>query len=228
VDDQSLNRSQVVSYREIIFNEGGWHVTNIDWYAFTWEAFVTILAGVLAFVAGGGAIIGTVAIGKRQAAILREQTDIQARLTNIEELKLRSELFEDRFKAYVAVRKWIQFHVSHASAPGDRGSASEPKEAQIREDYFSALDRARFLFSPSVYANLNRLHRSSMEVTLSGLKMAEPGEEANHHEHVRTKWEALRELHAAWDDLGSVFGDELNLSVHGSVHGNTTTGVVPD
>lgn len=194
-------------------------LSHIDWSGFSWEAFATLAAGLLGFIAGGGAIIGAVIVGRRQATILLEQTAIQARLSNIEELKLRTELFEDRFKVYVAVRKWIQFHLSHGYGPGDRASASEPGEEKVRSEYFAALDRARFLFRPSVYNNLNRLHRASMEVTLSGLQMEEPTEQANHHIHVKAKWAAMRELDAAWDNLGSVFGDELNLSVHGGVHG---------
>ena len=60
---------------------------SIDWGALTWEAAATFATGVLA---GGGAVF----IGLLQNKILASQQ-------NVERLRLKSELFDKRYRVFV-------------------------------------------------------------------------------------------------------------------------------
>ncbi|HAV49723.1 MULTISPECIES: hypothetical protein [unclassified Brevundimonas] len=202
------------------------------WSSFSWEAFATIFAGVLAFIAGGGAIIGAIIIGKRQAAILKEQTAIQARQAliaeralDIEELKVRTELFKDRFEVYQATREWLNFIVMYARLPGTAGQDIDPVEGEreMHAAFFQQLDRARFLFRPSVYDRLNGIVDQGWAMRLSQRKASRAKDDEARVKFIDAEHDALNSLSQAHSELSAIFGEELNLSSHGSVHGDLPT-----
>lgn len=201
----------------------------VHWNTFTWEAFATLFAGVLAFVAGGGAIIGAVIVGKRQATILKEQADIQARQAqiagralDIEELKVRTELFDDRFKVYQATREWLNFIVMYARLPGASGEGVGPVEGEreLNAQFFQQLDRARFLFRPSVYERLRRVVDEGWAIRLNQRKALRATDDEARGRFVDAEDAAFNNVRQAHSELSAIFGEELNLSSHGSVHGD--------
>jgi hypothetical protein len=73
------------------------------WAAFSWEAFATLATGVLA-------VSGAVVIGVLQVGIQARQSAILERQVGLHELKLRSDLFERRFRVYEATPPISSYH----------------------------------------------------------------------------------------------------------------------
>ena len=118
---------------------------SIDWCAFTWQAFATLVTGVAAT---GGAIF----IGTRQLAINRAQVKVaagQARIANIQavtaRMAQRSALFEKRYAVYTAIQDYIRKSMY---------VKNEDWMTLPLEPLQEALQKARFLFPPSVRSSL--------------------------------------------------------------------------
>ena len=121
----------------------------INWQAFDWASFATLVAGTAAVVAA--AVIGRqqIGIGRRQADIADAQRNLQASLDIRDELHLRSALFDRRFQVYYATRRWLLAFVVEAAAPSDE------RERAFRE----AMELTPFLFDSIVYDRLDALWR---------------------------------------------------------------------
>jgi hypothetical protein len=185
----------------------------IEWTAFTWEAFATLVTGILA-------VIAAVVIGVRQSGIASAQTDIAGRQADIagrqaeilqkqvalDELKLRADLFEKRFAVYDATRHILSQAIQDSKRPA-RGDERETA-------FLIAKDQATFLFRPSVSDDL---HSIWMSICASQAVRAEM--DANFARD-RDYGEGLPEKqlnHSLWQaerlrTLSDVFGDELKLT----------------
>lgn len=120
----------------------------IDWCAFTWEAFATLVTGVA--VVGGAYVVGA------------RQTKILDRQVALEEHKARADLFETRFAVYRQVREAM----SLAITPED--GLWRPPEPMFEE----AFDRARFLFRQEVIEALEAVRISLEAVRVARIKCA--------------------------------------------------------
>lgn len=187
----------------------------------TWEGVSTLVAGFLAV--GGATIVGLRQTGimKKQVAIARRQTDIQEGLANIEGLKLKSDLFDRRFEVYDAVRRWLSFIVGEARSP--RPTRADGDEGACLDRFLVAWDRSRFLFRPEVYRRLEELRKLSHALHFHQQSQRRPlNDDAaieEHGKHAERERGILLEFASVLEDLSQVFGDELNLSIHGAVHG---------
>ncbi|MNQ94027.1 hypothetical protein D3C85_1095210 [compost metagenome] len=186
---------------------------------FSWEAFATILAGILAFVAGVGAIIGAVFVGKRQVNILDQQAKIANKALEIEELKIRVEIFEKRLAVYDATRDWINFILMYARAPGrPTHHPEEPREREIARTFYEQMDRARFLFRPEVYIRLTELFSLSSQLRIHQGRARRAIEDADIERHLDAEHNILNTISTT--SLSNLFGNELNLSIYGATHGD--------
>lgn len=105
---------------------------------------------------GALAVGAAVLVGLRQAKIMAEQTAIANRQVELEVLKLRSDLFDRRVQVYESAHRWLGTILQTAAAP----------EGDMRREYGRAMDRAKFLFRPQVYARMKELWDLSVRLTL--------------------------------------------------------------
>lgn len=201
-----------------------YHVT---WSSFTWEAFATILAGALAFAAGVIAVIGAVKVGSSQTDLLAKQAAIAERQVALSELTLRAELFQDRVKVYDGVRSWLRFIVMHGRAPGmarpNDGIHEVPGENALNDQFIDAWDRSRFLFRPAVFQELERLRVQSHDLRLQQVMQIAPADPVGREHRIERELEHMLNFGDTAQRLSTIFGDELNLSMHHTVHGPLPT-----
>jgi dsDNA-binding SOS-regulon protein len=106
---------------------------SINWCAFTWEAFATILTGV-------SAVAGAVWVARGQMKIQNKQTHIQA-------YALRSDLFDRRYKIFDETRKFL------TNIPPSRESDYHDAKSQFQ----AAREEALLLFDNNVLDGLQEI-----------------------------------------------------------------------
>lgn len=104
-----------------------------------WEAVATFTAGI-------AAVAGAVVIGFRQAAILDRQVEI-------EQLKVKTDLFDKRFSTYVATADFLT-HV--------HPYMEDPTKAKVH-DWLLKCRESQFLFDAPVYENLREVFDKANE-----------------------------------------------------------------
>jgi len=112
---------------------------NIAWCGFTWEAFATLMTGVLAV---GAAVY----VGRRQTKIMDEQTAIAKRQVDLEHLKLRADLFDRRMAVFETTDRWL----------GEFWAHGKPATGDIERDFICATDTAKLLFRPAVAEQMRK------------------------------------------------------------------------
>jgi hypothetical protein len=151
----------------------------IAWHDFSWEAFATLTTGVLA-------VAAAIVVGLRQLSILAAQA-------RLEELKLRSDLYDRRYEVFQAARNWIGFVFRTGRAP----------DIQDEEfaDFMLGIQAARFLFSKKVVDELTSWHEM-------GARMRLLTTQNKHAEATNVK----QDLIARGDKMYELFGGEMSVS----------------
>ncbi len=175
----------------------------------SWEAFATLLTGVLA-------VTAALIVGTKQTQIQTKQVLIQNRLADLEEFKLRQALFEERYKVYNASRKWLVATLKYGRPPyptNDLSEAQRELEHKLADEFFDALDRSRFLFPPGVREVLFKMWSAGKDLTHSDNTLErdtstqeQRGKAADKHD------EAFNYLKGLLPDFSKLFGDDLILS----------------
>ncbi|MEP6869902.1 MAG: hypothetical protein ABJA20_15460 [Novosphingobium sp.] len=164
--------------------------TGIAWCSFTWEAFATLAAGFMA-------VFAAFIVGLRQTQILMRQAAIQ-------ELAVRSELFDRRYENYETVRDFLQAALS---------LTSEPDQA-ARDKFFTAKREARFLFGPEVHDGLDLIWKNCSEMFVASSLVAKgfAPEGYDYQAEVKRKYEYFRKTSAAFDGLHDLY-HQLKLDI---------------
>ena len=176
----------------------------IYWSSLSWEAFATL-------VTGGGAVTAALVIGLRQMGIARDQVGIAdrqsrilAKQVHLEELRLRTELFERRFAVYQATREFLADIMRSAAEP-ERG---------LQQKFLTAIDQSKFLFRTSVHDDLTDIWRRSCNFFATKSIMShlfestgDYGAENVENEHAYLLWLVQR-----LENLSDLFGEEAKLS----------------
>lgn len=180
----------------------------IDWQEFTWEAFATLLTGL-------AAVVAAVIVGLRQAAIQREQVAVAARQTKIldrqtalAELTLRNDLFEKRHDVYRATKNLLIKAVQNGGWVSYNDS--------IRHDFLIAMDKATFLFRPSVKNDLQVIWEKVNEGTFVHDEMQALYQREGHYgqDFPKQSYDISIWITGRLPTLSDVFGHELRLSDH--------------
>ena len=119
----------------------------IQWCQFDWQSSATLTTGLAAVI--GAVFVGwkQAGIAERQADISEQQTSILGRQVELEEAKLRADLFQKRLETYEVT---ADFALHIAEIP-----ATDPKAEERIRAFASKLQESRFLFSqPTVYQTL--------------------------------------------------------------------------
>ncbi|MBB5687656.1 hypothetical protein [Sphingobium boeckii] len=145
----------------------------IHWCNFDWQSFSTLFTGI-------AAVVGAVIVGLKQTGISSKQTDILDRQVELEEAKLRADLFERRLETYEATADFV-IHIS--SMP-----ESDPKaEARIQR-FNSKMRESQFLFSDqNVYQTLLGFWDKGNAARLDRALSFAEHEEGRKHDPERTK-----------------------------------------
>lgn len=156
----------------------------VDWAEFTWQAFATLMTGVLAVVAATSVALRQIALQK-QIADTANQTAL---------LKIKTDLFDKRVAVYEDVRVWIDTVIDTAN------NATSQDHATMR----AAIDRSQFLFAPAV---TTRLHDLFDDAVRHALHKRDP--DAMDNAKADAAWKRL--FKASNDGLYDLFGDELRM-----------------
>lgn len=180
------------------------------------EGAATVWAALIGLIGAFAAIAGAVVVGLRQSKIMTRQSDIMStqtgiaeRVAEIEEMKLKSDLFDARFDVYHATREWIRFIIGEARPPR-QGVNALPGEEEIIRTFVAEWDRSRFLFKPSVHAELQRLLTLSHQ--LHAHQQMQKSIQASGIDHVAAEFEIHTEFALVGEHVSAIFGDELVLT----------------
>lgn len=177
----------------------------IYWDQFTWEAFATLLAALLA-------VAGAVAVGLRQVAIQQRQAEIA-------DLEVRSTLWRERLAVYDATRAYLAHIVTKASVPGrpapSLATGGPPVAPEIAAAFFAAMDRAQFLFQPTVHQNLVDIWRTAEELA-TVRNSADISYEPTKTPLEMKAGKLRQEIVGRHANVVAIFGDELTLRARAS------------
>lgn len=173
------------------------------------EARAVIWAAIIGLFGGFLALAGAVIVGLRQTAILAHQTDLQAKIASasleVEQLKLRTDLFDRRFAVYEATRNWLLFTESNERPPG----LKHWKEGQLYRDFQAARDVARFVFPRNVFDTLEAIRLLGNDLASVIHRMDKDDEVGPAlEEHLRL----MTDVRCHIDQMRDLFGAEMNLS----------------
>lgn len=171
---------------------------------------MTLLTGALAV---GAALL----VGMRQTEIQQKQVAIQNRLADLEELKLREALFEARYQTYNSARMWLLATVQAGKPPYSGNLKGETKEAEFKwaGEFLDALDRSRFLFRPSVRAELEKMYEAGQALLQADKVLEREGSSHEQRQKAADKHdEAFQYLSNLLVNFSEIFGDELILIAH--------------
>ena len=112
----------------------------VDWCAFTWEAFATLVTGFLA-------VCGAFLIGIRQMKIQEKQVELQ-------DLALRSDLFERRYSVYERVRQFTIYSMRLV----------ENQDRETEQQFLAAMGEAKFLFDDAVVSGVDEIWAKKCEL----------------------------------------------------------------
>ncbi len=186
----------------------------MDWNA---EAQATLWGAAATFLTGGFAVIGAVVVGlrqadiqNRQAGIAERQTKILDRQTALAELTLRKAVFDERFAVY---RATYDFLLEIATSGF---SAKKLRPTPVEAAFLEALERATFLFRPSVADALQALWSTKVRgdvIELEIQNITEIGSDKF------TPLQLERQEKQAWlreqfEHVADIFGSEMRLSDH--------------
>lgn len=120
----------------------------MDIHSINWEALATFSAGV-------AAVLGAVYVG-------RKQTEIQSRQVALEDLKIKSDLFEKRFATYEATADFLT-HVNTYMEDQHRAKLGE---------WLLKYRESQFLFNEPVYRDLTEIFEKATAYKINSLQMA--------------------------------------------------------
>lgn len=184
----------------------------MDWTA---EAQATLLGAAATFVTGVLAVGGAIYVGLRQAdiqakqaSVAERQTKILDRQTALAELTLRNDLFEKRYAVYSATNDLLV----RATRDGGWIDHGDP----IENRFLIAKDKAKFLFRPSVTADLQEIWKTVCQGTAVHKTMTAIYDREGHYGEGNSDrmLEILNWLYERLTSLSDIFGRELRLSDH--------------
>ncbi len=168
----------------------------IYWTGFSWEAFATLATGLTAVAAAWW-------VGQKQTAISRRQTEILARQVDLDNSRLRSELFDKRFEVY----QDIEGVISEVARQGG------PPDWEHQRRYLAAMHRSKFLFRAEVVDALGVIWKTCCagfanysEKTASYAQTGVYGQD-----HIEKDYQFKIWISEILGSLPEVFGDELKL-----------------
>jgi hypothetical protein len=169
----------------------------INWSAFTWDAFATLLTGILAV---GAAFF----VGRRQVEISNKQNSILSEQARLSALTYRSDLFEHRFEVYDATSRFLGTIIAHADRP----------DVEVERRFLIALDRSKFLFAPEVTESLRTIWKEACAFSATKAQMqANYNRTGSYGDGMPQKeLEQITKLHERLENLSDTFGLELRLS----------------
>jgi hypothetical protein len=183
-------------------------VNAIDWTAFDWQSFATLATGGAAVL--GASIVGfrQVGITEKQASIAEAQNAILARQTEIEAQKLKAELFERRLATFDATADFI-INVREYRLD---------QQAEGRIAFLAKMRESQFLFSPSVYRDLNEIfrHGQALWMAIAMMRSDEDHDVPRDPAHSRQAFNEGNWLLQRLETLAEVFRADLRLDDLGS------------
>lgn len=173
----------------------------IDWDGFTWEAFATILTGVLA-------VVAALIVGVRQGGITSRQTDILESQSKLAELSLRHDLFERRYGVYVDVRDFLTYIVQQADYP--HRDAEHP-ERDLETKFFQAIGLSRFYFGSGVTERLRAIQSKCASYAIVRRAIEDPSNRDHYAANAIRENDLFEEIYELLKGLPDLFGDALRL-----------------
>jgi hypothetical protein len=175
----------------------------IYWDQLTWEAFATLAVGASTIAAATVIGLRQVGITAKQAAISERQSEILGKQIELDELKLRCDLFDRRFNVYEATRKLISAYVTHAA----------PASGEIRMIFLEQKDRANFLFTDAFNEYLQAIWAATCDYDAThGITTYAFQQEGHYGPELGQHHANLKAIVALGQELVSHFQTEMSLA----------------
>ena len=145
----------------------------IHWCSFDWQSFSTLATGI-------AAVVGAVIVGLKQTEISRRQTDILKRQVELEDAKLRADLFERRLETYEATADFVINIFADPAYDAETNARIKRFNIKMRE--------SQFLFSDqNVYRTLQEFWEVGNRARADRAHLSAEREEGLPHDPERTK-----------------------------------------
>jgi hypothetical protein len=154
-------------------------------------------------------------VGILQAQILDKQSQLQHLTANrtleLEERKLRADLFDKRMEVYTATQAFIGVILAEGEPPSYARTGSDEEMARqfrITREFTVAIDRSQFLFGQHVEAELRQLWTNANDLHYHNVQHANdrPDDEEDHAQKARDLIKGFLTY-----DLNALMGDKLNI-----------------
>lgn len=171
----------------------------IYWDTFSWEAFVS---GLAILVAGF--------VGFRQVGL-------QKRQSALEELALKSALWDRRMEIYDATAAYLGHIVLKGGVPGRTTAMSKAAgfgapAAELAIDFDRAVQRSRLLLSPPAASRLADVQAKAMR--LGDIREDSALMYGDNKEALQDEAQAIRaSLITAYNDVSAIFGEDIRLTI---------------
>lgn len=180
------------------------------------EAQAAIIAALIGLVGGLLAVAAAVVVGLRQSQIMKSQTDIAKRMFELEEVRLKSELYDRRMEVYKAVRDMLSVAALTGKIPGiDANSEGDLVSLDVFQRFQDGLSAAQFLFDQKTRSKLDELYKLMNELSevTDLIRQGSRGLNAVELTEARKRKSNLRgEVVEAFTGLSKLFPD-LDLTV---------------
>lgn len=132
------------------------------------EAQAAIIAAMIGLISGLLAVLAALLVGIRQGQILKRQTDIAVRMVELEEIRLKTELYDRRMEVFTAVREVLSITVMTGKVPGmDTSTEGTPLFLDAFQRFQKGWSASQFLFNERSRAHIEHIHE--MLAALSGV-----------------------------------------------------------
>lgn len=182
----------------------------------TSEAYATIIAALIGLIGGLAAVGGAIWVAGRQSTILQKQTEIASRMVEIEEMKLKTDLYDRRIEVFSAMREVLGIVARSGRVPGYERTAGGDIFANAEFLRFqNAMGAAQFLFGGATRKSIEDIYRKLDDLSdvTDTIRDDQRGMTSVELTAARKKKSDLRgELTEAFSTLENLF-PELNLTV---------------
>ncbi len=162
-------------------------------------------------------------IQRQQALILDEQNKIMAQQTqilagqlDIESGRARAELYQARMEVFEATRDWLNDFITRRSRAGvDFGQAQDLRRfpiGDVHDGFVRAIEKAIFLFAPSVEEQLQRLREMAAQHDFHIDHMMADFEK----DHGEAAARILGDINNALTNITDIFRAEMTLQPSGA------------
>ncbi len=179
----------------------------IHWCSLDWQSASTLIAGF-------AAVAAAVFIGKKQTEILKSQVAISNKQINLEEAKIRADLFDKRMETYHATVEFLLLINKNEEITCNEHYEKITSKQKTMQAFNIKMRESEFLFeNKNVHKELKRIWHFGNEVDMNRINLANGcgSGEITHQELMATVCNYPTIAHDELSNLANIFRDDLSI-----------------